>query len=358
MGLKGDKGDKGDIGPIGLQGLQGLMGPKGDKGDKGDMGPMGPTGASDIESICSSPTACSFSRDALCIKDVCISSSQLKKILELKQPEQLHSYPMVSIVPRMTGSSSGGYTVRASSELGSTNAAWKVFDGIETTEWATKAQISNYWLDIKLPSTKSVRYIWLKGRSTEYPTRLILSVSNDGSSWTQVGTSTVPIPTKPNIFFVYVPEMYSNYLFYRFTFPTSTSVSKNPGISKIRLFGDDPNVSTIYKDSMDGIVPSVYPEMVSAVVDGRLPVSFSSKGGTVSIDVSMSCTSTSTAATSVMYIDGKPVQMNRISQTQYPIPVFSWKGELQPGLHIITFDSSQIQFTQSNIAYIYTTEYS
>ena len=354
QGLKGDRGDMGPQGPQGLQGLQGLkgemgpIGPQGLQGLKGDIGPMGPTGpqgVSGLQDICG-PTACTMTNDTLCVRDVCLNTTDLRRILSLKQTARLRTTPMVSIVPVMNSSSVNGFRVRASSELGSTNSAWRVFDNSDRSEWATKGQKTNYWIDIQLPSPMSVEYIWVKGRTTEYPTAMTVSVSNDGTTWTQYRSTYNPIPTKPNVFVIPITSDFKDYLFYRFSFPTSTSTSTNPGLSEIKMFS--PDSTNVFSSSVDSIMPSMYPQLVSSIIDARQPFRFVSNGGLMSIEASLSCTTTSTTATCIMYIDGVPVQMNRAIQTQYPIPLFTWRGPLPSGSHTISFDSTLLQFTASN----------
>ena len=351
MGLQGPQGLRGEIGPQGPQGLKGDAGPQGPQGLRGEMGPTG----AGIDTICSS-TGCVFNSDSLCIKDTCLTTTDLKRILSLKDVRSITVYPMVSIVPALKSNTDSGYVVRASSELGLTNSAWKAFDGLDAGEWATKGQKTNFWIDIQLPEPKNVQYIWIRGRATEYPTNVFMSVSDNGSTWTQITQIMVPIRTKPNVFIFSIGSEYANYRFYRFTFPTSNSTATNPGISEIRMFTTT-NDDIVYSESSNSIVPSRYSSLVSSIVDCRWPFVFESTSQNVSVDVSLSCSGTTTASTCTMFIDGTPVQMNRVSQSTYPIPVFSWKGPLTPGTHMITFDSTSTSFTSSNFASISVSQY-
>jgi hypothetical protein len=261
---------------------------------------------------------------------------------------------MESIIPPMNGYSVNGFTVRASSESTTSTNAWRAFDGNDTTEWLTKAQTRNYWIDVKLPAPSAVNFVYIRGRASEFPTSLTISVSNDGTNWTPYTFSDrstfTPIPTKPNVFVVPISSDFSGYLYYRFTFPASTATSKNPGLSEIRLF----KRSEKYTGSLS---PSVYPELASAIVDCRWPFQFVSNGGNVNLNVSLSCgISNATISSIVMYIDGLPIQANKPIQTAYPVPVFTWSGSLPPGEHEVTFDSTGVTFAGSNMLYMTATE--
>ena len=91
----------------------------------------------------------------------------------------------------MTASASQGCTASASTTYSSSYPAWRAFDFRETTSWASQASDPAPWLQLRLESALKNISVQVYARDTAYienPTAGRVLGSNDGSSWTVLGS--------------------------------------------------------------------------------------------------------------------------------------------------------------------------
>lgn len=108
-----------------------------------------------------------------------------------------------------SNTSSSLLTASASSAASASNAAWKAFDGNDSTYWSPAGASPGEWVQIKFITPRKVS----KYRVLLFATKSwILSASNDGSSFTNLDSQTTQSTVTKNI------SNNINYLYYRITF--------------------------------------------------------------------------------------------------------------------------------------------
>lgn len=91
----------------------------------------------------------------------------------------------------MTANSSINCVASASSVLNTNDPAWHAFDGLLTTIWSSKDVTGEHWIQIQLPEPLKNIVVDVYSRdnaTTKAPTQGKVMGSNDGSSWTQIGS--------------------------------------------------------------------------------------------------------------------------------------------------------------------------
>jgi|688.fasta_scaffold16664_10 hypothetical protein len=266
------------------------------------------------------------------------------------QPTKVNVYPMNLIMPVMTSNgpvagSGGNYYVSASSEFSSTYAAYKCLSSVQNpTEWATAAETSNFWIQVRFPTAQNVKYVYLEGRgNAEDPTQIKIQGSNDGSIFTDIiNTQTFTGLSYPGYFSARIPENYNDYLYYRFLFPSG--VAPNPGLLMLRLFkyGNNRTESIIDNSSADG--NGIFDNCINS---GRWPMAFNlDNSATITIRAQVSCFTTSLVFKKfVMYIDGAPfsnfdssfVKQATHSNIHTNVKILEWTGQISSGIHTLSF---------------------
>ena len=284
-------------------------------------------------------------------------------------------YPMNLVTPIMTSNgpvagNGGNYYVTANSEFSNTYAAYKCMGSIQTpSDWATLNTTTNFWIQVRLPSSQNVRYAYLEGRlNSEDPANVIVQGSNDGTSFTTIITSqTFTALNLPGYFGCRIPEGSTNYTYYRFFFPSGSGV--NPGLNMLRLFKYD---STTYSEGiMDNSSSEANGNFNNTINTGRWPMAFNlTSSGVVTIRAQMTCYASSSYIYKkyVMYIDGSPfsnASSSFVKQFIYnqhtPIQTIEWTGSLLSGVHTLSFfvDGAGLNFDTNdtirvNVTNLYT----
>lgn len=166
-----------------------------------------------------------------------------------------------------TATPSGGdgtYTVSASSEHSAPFAGRMVFDGLDTTDWATSAIVANFWVRLQLPVKKIITRIIARGRNSglERVTSWRIEASNDGTAWTILHSSTTILGNTAQTF------DFTNkiaYLYYQL-FAVSGEAS-NPGLSRLEFHEDVPTVPTA-TTSVAGLMSSTDKTKLDGVATG------------------------------------------------------------------------------------------
>lgn len=129
----------------------------------------------------------------------------------------------------------GTYTVSASSEFSATYAGWKCFDNNDTTDWATLGVLTNFWVRMVFPAARIVTSIIVRGRNSgsERITSWIFQGSQDGTTWTDLFTSTTALGNTAQTFMVSNSTAYLQYRLF-----ANTGEASNPGLSRLTLRGD------------------------------------------------------------------------------------------------------------------------
>ncbi len=270
---------------------------------------------------------------------------------------RLNVYPMLPVMPQMTAQTTAGdfgnYTVTASSEFSAAYAGWKAFSQ-GGGDWATLGATTNIWLQVKLPVSRNVAFVWFQGRQdsvTEYPVTFRMQGSNDGITFTDINStltcgSAAQVTSTPFV----IPSGSRNYLYYRFFFPTTNG--PNPGLSGYTRM--QTHSTTAYPNSVNSVrwTPQGGYNFGDIIRYGSWGFSFTSRGGYVLVEVSMAgyAATTFSQFTINAYLDGTYVNRvqftNWVPQWSYmngnywkQMPTYSFGALLAAGDHVISFDS-------------------
>ena len=146
-----------------------------------------------------------------------------------------------SLIPILSSNSQNGYVLTTNDTFnGGGFEMWRAFDGMSSTEWAYLASINPAWLQIQLPSAKTVTYCKVSSRAgyaNQSITNAVLQGSNDASAWTtltsNIDVSTTQIQYRVEQFNITSP---ASYLYYRL-YITGTQLTQYSGSSTIELWG-------------------------------------------------------------------------------------------------------------------------
>lgn len=133
------------------------------------------------------------------------------------------SYPFTDQIPTMTGATTSGVTMSASSELAGAQAAWKAGDKT-AAKWQPANNSLPAWLQIQYSSAKTIRsYILLFDSIDDtVPTTSALTFytegSNNGTDWTLLDETTVDISDNPFPYGYYQIGSPGAYTYYRHHF--------------------------------------------------------------------------------------------------------------------------------------------
>ena len=114
----------------------------------------------------------------------------------------------------LTYADSGLYVVRASGANNTNTQAYRAFDGVSNTYWNTVQIETEAWLSLELPAAITVKKIslcvsWGTGTAGTF----LLQGSNDGSTWSTLGTYTAK-DTAPVERTISAPSSYKYYRIY------------------------------------------------------------------------------------------------------------------------------------------------
>jgi hypothetical protein len=146
-----------------------------------------------------------------------------------------------SLIPILSSNSQDGYVLTTNDTFnGGGFEMWRAFDGMSSTEWAYDTAVHPAWLQIQLPSAKTVTYCKVSSRAgyaNQSITNAVLQGSNDASAWTtltsNIDVSTTQIQYRLEQFSVTSP---ASYLYYRL-YITATQPTQYSGSSTIELWG-------------------------------------------------------------------------------------------------------------------------
>ena len=278
-------------------------------------------------------------------------------------PIKIDIYPMDLVLPIMNSNgpvagTDGDYFISASSEYNSTYAAYKCASSIKTpSDWATLTETTNFWIQVQLPSSQNVRYVYLDGRlNNEDPIEIIVQGSNDGVDFTDIiSTQAFTALNFNGCFSARIPENSKDYTFYKFLFPSGAGVS--PGLNMLRLFKYD--TTTFTESIMDNSSSEANGKFDGCINVGKWPMAFNlNNSGTITIRAQLSCyqSLTYTLKKFIMYIDGSPFDYTAsafVKQFIYQnvhtyIQTIEWTGILSSGVHTLSFfaESGGILFDQ------------
>ena len=118
---------------------------------------------------------------------------------------------------------------------------WRAFDNINTSEWAYATGVHPAWLQIQLPSAKTVTYCKVSTRQNTYANQSIsaavLQGSNDASAWTTL-TNNINVSSTQNSFILAQSDVTSpaSYLYYRLYITAAQGIGFS-GTAQIELWG-------------------------------------------------------------------------------------------------------------------------
>lgn len=132
------------------------------------------------------------------------------------------SYDVFALMPIMTGATTSGVTISASSEFSATFAAWKIADG-SSNQWRPTANSLPAWVKIHFPTPKTVRSYYILNYYTSAgttdpasPAAWIFEGSNDDVTWDQLAD--IDVSSDPLNSGAYQVETPGSYTYYRWTF--------------------------------------------------------------------------------------------------------------------------------------------
>ena len=138
----------------------------------------------------------------------------------------------------MTGPTTDGFTISASSEYDSNYTGWNACNGT-SSEWAMNGASFPAWWQVQCPSPVVVRQIKLSKRfCSEWIEAFDFQGSNDGSDWTTLVSSTgqmAPIGLAPDVLTVDINDPTNTpYIYYRI-YATAGS-GTNPGMGVFQMY--------------------------------------------------------------------------------------------------------------------------
>ncbi len=149
-----------------------------------------------------------------------------------------------SLIPIMSSNSQDGYILTKNTTFTSSGFdMWNAFDKFINTDWAFQTSEIPAWLQVQLPSAKTVTYCKvstrLNGYSNQSISAAVLQGSNDASAWTTL-TDNINMYDTTNL--NYRIEQFNvaspmSYLYYRLYITESPSVSGYSGVAEIELWG-------------------------------------------------------------------------------------------------------------------------
>lgn len=152
-----------------------------------------------------------------------------------------------SEIPVMTGATTAGVTMSASSEFAAGNAAWKASDNSGATSWRPTADSLPAWIKVDFGSAKTIRSWYVEDLgapvstpTTTMPTEFYMEGSNDDSTWTLLDSTNIDISD-----FV-LPRIWSqvgtpgSYRYYRLNVVSNNgAASERMEIGQLRMFTFD-----------------------------------------------------------------------------------------------------------------------
>jgi trimeric autotransporter adhesin len=267
-------------------------------------------------------------------------------------PVVIQVYPMELVMPVMGSNGpvpgiDGDYYVTASSENGSTYAAYKCLSDIKNpTDWATDNENTDFWITVQLPSSQNVRYVLLEGRlNNEDPNYITIQGSNNNSTFTDIIVNeSFTALNYDGYFAARIPENSISYTYYKFLF--ANGIGPNPGLNMLRLFKFDN--STYTEGIMDNSPTEGDGKFNSSIINGRWPMAFEiDQSGIVNVRAQFTCYTTSVYVYKkfVMYIDGAPFSNSGSSFIKQIVnrnlhiatQTLEWTGNLNAGIHTLSF---------------------
>ena len=146
-------------------------------------------------------------------------------------------------IPTLTSNNSNrnGFIASASSQYNSNYQAFQAFitspdPSNNSSDWATAGIYFNFWIQIKLPSAKSIWKFQLQPRVTGDPVfnNWGLQGSNDGMIYTNIYTTATALNRSLNEFILSTPS--DLYTYYRIYVNSCNGTSGNPGLCYWQLF--------------------------------------------------------------------------------------------------------------------------
>lgn len=151
-------------------------------------------------------------------------------------PPTASNFTLVPEIPLLTGYTTSGYTVSASSEFSTGYRAWYAADAASTgggTYWRPALNSLPAWWKVALPSAKTFRSytVWSSdsvGNTWTYsPTRWMVQGSNDDSTWIDLDSQDVDVSDNVLRAGTYQIENPDSYLYYRIVFKANNGAANN-----------------------------------------------------------------------------------------------------------------------------------
>ena len=147
-----------------------------------------------------------------------------------------------TIVPVMTGPTTSGVTITASSEQAG-NVAWYPFDGSATTMWRPALNSLPAWLKIDFGTAQTVKSFYVSGYFASsvnppvYPTKILVEGSNDNVTWADLNNGAIDLSSPVTDVNYCQIENHGAYRYYRFTFQANNGAANQElWITAFRLF--------------------------------------------------------------------------------------------------------------------------
>ncbi len=147
----------------------------------------------------------------------------------------------VGIIPTMTSSTTGGFTISASTVFSSSFAAWMACDGNSGTAWAMNGSTFPSTWTVQCPTQYVIWKIEISKRElgTEWIDSFYFEGSNNGSTWTSLAYSNgamASLGTPPSVLTVLVNDnTYTSYSYFRVRCLSGTG--PNPGFAIFQMYG-------------------------------------------------------------------------------------------------------------------------
>jgi hypothetical protein len=144
------------------------------------------------------------------------------------------------VIPIMTGATTAGFTISASTEFNSSYAGWKACDGSSSTSWAMLGSTFPSTWQVVCPSAVAIWKIEISKRETitEWIDTFYFEGSQNGSTWTSLAYSTgqvSAIGAPPSVLTVNINDpSYTPYLYYRVRCTAGTGA--NPGFAIFQMY--------------------------------------------------------------------------------------------------------------------------
>jgi hypothetical protein len=139
----------------------------------------------------------------------------------------------------MTGPTTDGFTISASSEYDSNYAGWNACTGATSSEWAMNGASFPAWWKVQCPSPFVVSQIKLSKRiHQEFIDTFDFQGSNDGSDWTTLVSSIgqlAPIGIAPDSLIININDPTNTpYTYYRIY--ATAGIGGNPGMAIFQMY--------------------------------------------------------------------------------------------------------------------------